>query len=60
MGWMWARMAAAAAAGDTPYHRAKRPVADFFAQRMLSQAQGLALSISSGEASIMALPADAF
>ncbi|WP_327754846.1 acyl-CoA dehydrogenase C-terminal domain-containing protein (plasmid) [Sphingobium sp. SJ10-10] len=59
MGWMWTRMAAAAN-GETPLHEAKRAVADFFAQRMLPQAQGLAGSIAAGEATIMALGADAF
>lgn len=58
MGWMWTRMAAAE--GDTPLHDAKRAVADYFAQRMLPQAQGLAGSIAAGEATIMALGADAF
>ncbi len=60
LGWMWARMAAAAASGNSPFHDAKRMVADFFAQRMLTQAKGLAASIAGGEAAIMALPADAF
>jgi len=60
MGWMWARMAAAATKEAGPFHDAKRMVADFFAQRMLPQARGLAASIAGGEAAIMALPADAF
>ena len=60
MGWMWARMAAAASKGGTPFLEAKRHVADFFAQRMLPQVQGLAASISAGEAAIMALPSHAF
>jgi alkylation response protein AidB-like acyl-CoA dehydrogenase len=59
MGWMWTRMAEAAQ-GDDGFHQAKRAVADFFAQRMLPQAQGLAASLAAGEASIMALDADAF
>lgn len=59
MGWMWTRMASVAT-DDTPLHRGKRAVADFFADRMLSQAQGLAASIVAGEATIMALDADAF
>ena len=59
MGWMWTRMAEAAQ-GDDSFHQAKRAVADFFAQRMLPQAQGLAASLAAGEASIMALDADAF
>ncbi|BAI98535.1 acyl-CoA dehydrogenase [Sphingobium sp. TA15] len=59
MGWMWTRMAAAAQ-GDAPLHGAKRAVADYFAQRMLPQAQGLAVGIAAGEATIMALGAEAF
>ncbi|EPR14976.1 acyl-CoA dehydrogenase [Sphingobium indicum IP26] len=59
MGWMWTRMAAAAQ-GDAPLHGAKRAVADYFAQRMLPQAQGLAVGIAAGEAAIMALGAEAF
>ena len=59
LGWMWTRMSAAAQ-GDSALHQGKRALADFFAQRMLPQAQGLAASIAAGEASIMALDADAF
>ena len=60
MGWMWTRMAAAAAGGDTPLHGAKLAVADFFARRMLPQAQALAAGIAEGEGPVMALAADAF
>lgn len=60
MGWMWVRMADAAAQGDTPLHAGKRLVADFFAKRILPQAQGLAAGIAAGEDSIMAMAADAF
>lgn len=60
MGWMWARMAAAAAEGNTPLHAAKISVADFFARRMLPQAQALAAALSEGEGPVMALAADAF
>ncbi|CAN5258844.1 acyl-CoA dehydrogenase C-terminal domain-containing protein [soil metagenome] len=60
MGWMWARMAAAAALGDTSFHHAKRDVATYFAERMLPQAQGLAAGIRAGAAPIMALPAASF
>ena len=59
MGWMWTRMAVAAQ-GSTPLHDAKRAVADYFAQHMLPQAHGLASGIVAGEATIMALGADAF
>jgi len=59
-GWMWTHMAEAAAKADTPFHKAKLQVADYFAQRVLPQSQGLAASVAAGEASIMALAADAF
>lgn len=59
MGWMWTRMATAAQ-DDTPLHHAKRSVAAFFAQRMLPQADALAVSIMAGEDTLMALEADAF
>jgi alkylation response protein AidB-like acyl-CoA dehydrogenase len=59
MGWMWARMATAAHS-DSPLHKSKRAVADFFAHRVLTQASGLAASIAAGEASIMALASDEF
>ncbi len=60
MGWMWSRMAAAATKSETPFHKAKLSVADFFALRMLPQAQGLAAGIAAGEAPVMALQAEAF
>ncbi|MCI4592450.1 acyl-CoA dehydrogenase [Sphingobium sp. BYY-5] len=58
-GWMWTRMAAVAT-GDNPLHQAKRQMADFFALRILPQAQGLAAVIGAGDALLMALPADSF
>ena len=58
-GWMWTRMARVATS-DSPLHRSKLMVAEFYARRMLPQARGLAESIAAGEASLMALPADAF
>jgi len=60
LGWMWTRMAAAAAKGGMPLHTSKIQVADFFARRVLPQSQGLAASIAAGEEPIMALAADAF
>jgi alkylation response protein AidB-like acyl-CoA dehydrogenase len=60
LGWMWTRMATAASAEQSPLQIAKLAVADFFAQRMLPQARGLAATIAAGEAAIMALPAEAF
>lgn len=59
MGWMWTRMAAAATQ-DSPLHRDKRILADFYALRMLPQAHGLAGAIAAGADPIMALPIDAF
>ncbi|HAF42266.1 MAG TPA: acyl-CoA dehydrogenase [Sphingobium sp.] len=58
-GWMWTRMAVAAT-GEGSLHQAKRQMAEFFALRMLPQARGLAAVIAAGEASLMALPAEAF
>src|SRR3546814_8801329 len=58
-GWMWVRMATAAA-GDTPQHNAKRAVVDYFVERMLPQAPALAASVAAGADTIMALPADSF
>ncbi|KQN00102.1 acyl-CoA dehydrogenase [Sphingobium sp. Leaf26] len=60
MGWMWARMSAAASMEDDPLHRSKRAVAEFFVARVLPQTTSLAAAIAAGEASIMALDADAF
>lgn len=59
-GWMWARMAAAAAQGDTPFHDAKVKVAVYFAERILPQAHSLASQIKAGPAPLMALSVDAF
>ncbi|MDQ4419100.1 acyl-CoA dehydrogenase C-terminal domain-containing protein [Sphingobium sp. DEHP117] len=60
LGWMWVRMAHAAAKGDTPFHEGKRHVARLFAERVLCQAHGLATSISGGAEPIMSLSAEAF
>jgi hypothetical protein len=62
-GWMWARMAAAAAElGETatPVERRKLTVARFFVERMLPQTQGLATAIEAGGPALMALEAEAF
>lgn len=59
MGWMWARMADAAATGDSPFHHAKLCVADFYGRRMLPQSRGLAAAIAAGPLPIMAIPTDA-
>lgn len=58
-GWMWARMAAAAA-GNLPRHGSKIALADFFAARVLPQAKGLAAAISAGPDTMMAFAFDAF
>ncbi len=55
LGWMWVRMAAAGAKGDTPLHASKIHVADFYARRVLPQSRGLAASIAAGEEPIMAM-----
>ncbi|GFM30275.1 acyl-CoA dehydrogenase C-terminal domain-containing protein [Novosphingobium sp. PY1] len=59
-GWMWARMAMAAASGETSFHASKIHVANFFATRILPQAVGLAASIVAGEEAIMTMSADVF
>jgi hypothetical protein len=62
-GWMWARMAGAAAGlGDaaTPVVRRKPTVARFFVERMLPQAKGLASAIEAGAPALMELEAEAF
>lgn len=60
LGWMWVRMASAAAKGDTPFHEAKRHVATFFVERVLCQAHGLAMAITSGAAPVVALAPSGF
>ncbi|MCT2401395.1 acyl-CoA dehydrogenase [Novosphingobium mangrovi (ex Huang et al. 2023)] len=59
MGWMWARMAAAATTGSEQ-HSAKRAVARFFVDRMLPQVDALATAIAAGSEAITALADDAF
>lgn len=59
LGWMWALMAAAAD-GSEQRHVGKRAVANFFGERVLAEAKGLAAGIAAGAASTMALAADAF
>jgi alkylation response protein AidB-like acyl-CoA dehydrogenase len=60
MGWMWTRMAAAATQEDNDFNAAKLAVADFYAHRMLAQADGLADAILSADRSFAQLPAEAF
>jgi hypothetical protein len=61
-GWMWVRMAAAAAGlgeATTPFERRTVTVARFFVERMLPQTEGLAAAIEAGAPALMALePAD--
>jgi hypothetical protein len=61
LGWMWARMAAAALKGEPgPSRRAKLATAGFFVARILPQTLGLAEAITAGAAPIMALEDAAF
>ncbi|MCC6827414.1 MAG: acyl-CoA dehydrogenase C-terminal domain-containing protein [Novosphingobium sp.] len=60
MGWMWARMANASAQGDTALKRSKLQVAEFFAEHVLSQVDGLAKSVAARDHSIMMLPTEEF
>ena len=59
-GWIWVRMAQAAAGGETPLHAAKRDMARYFATRMLPQVQGLASQIAAGPEPVLALKVDMF
>ncbi len=59
-GWMWAKMAAAACGGDTPFHAAKRDVAGYFATRMLPQVEGLARQIKAGPEPMLGLAVEGF
>ncbi|MDQ0503965.1 acyl-CoA dehydrogenase [Xanthobacter agilis] len=62
-GWMWVRMAAAAAdMGEAapPAAARKTALARFFMARMLPETLGLDAALGHGASSLMALPADAF
>ena len=64
-GWQMARAALAAQAridaGDPdPFYRAKVITARFYADHMLTQAEGLALTVTDGAASVMEMPVDQF
>ncbi|MFG1418531.1 acyl-CoA dehydrogenase [Xanthobacter sp. V0B-10] len=62
-GWMWVRMATAAAGlGETatPTVLRKAALARFFVERMLPETLGLDAALAHGAPSLMALPADAF
>jgi len=58
-GWMWAKMARAAAA-DMSANGDKILLANFFASRLLPQAAGLAAAVRAGPETTMALAASAF
>jgi len=65
LGYMWARIVKAALArqanGESnPAIDAKLPLARFFSERMLPETAAHLARLSSGAASVMALPADAF
>ncbi len=66
LGWLWLRMAAAAAdrlkagADDRAFLEAKGVTARFFAERMMPRAGALRREIEGGADSLMALPAAAF
>ncbi len=63
-GWQMGRAALAAerlmASGDKSFLQAKISTARFFADHVLTQAPGLAATVTSGAASVMALPEDQF
>lgn len=59
-GWMWARMAAAGAAADTPLHISKVKLADWYAAKVLPQAHSLAAQIAAGADTLLALAPDEF
>jgi hypothetical protein len=65
-GWQMARAALiaekklAAKAGDAAFYEAKIKTARFFADHVLSQAGGLAVTVTQGAGTVMALPEDQF
>jgi alkylation response protein AidB-like acyl-CoA dehydrogenase len=61
LGWMWARIAEAAARDAAgPRNAARLAVARFFVDRLLPQTLGLAASVAAGAAPVMALDEAAF
>jgi len=60
LGWMWLKMAAAAAGKDDEFHQAKLVTARYYAERWLPEASGLRRKVEAGAASVMALPVEAF
>jgi alkylation response protein AidB-like acyl-CoA dehydrogenase len=57
-GWMWTRMAAVS--GETPAHRTKRQVAEYYALRLLPRSHALAAQIEAGPAPIAAMAIEHF
>ncbi|MGI6245237.1 MAG: acyl-CoA dehydrogenase C-terminal domain-containing protein [Pseudochelatococcus sp.] len=62
LGWMWVRIAGAAAGktGESERHRHRLAVARFFVARVLPQVYGLDRALQAGAAPITALEQDAF
>ncbi len=60
LGFMWVRMAAAAIAGDTEFHRAKLATGRYYMSRVLPATALHLARIRTGAAPVMALPAEAF
>jgi hypothetical protein len=66
LAWLWARMAAVAAAklaageGDKAFYEAKLVTARFYFQRLLPRTRALVDTMQSGPESLMALSAEAF
>jgi hypothetical protein len=60
LGYMWARMAKAALAADTPFNAAKLATGRYYMARQLPATAMHLARIQSGADPVMALPADAF
>ena len=60
LGWMWLKMAAAAAGNDDEFHQAKLVTARYYAERWLPEASGLRRKVEAGADTVMALPVEAF
>lgn len=60
LGYMWARMAKAALAGDDDFHRAKLVTGRYYMARLLPATALHLARIRSGAEPVMALPAEAF
>lgn len=60
LGWMWARMAASGARGDTPLHASKVKLANWFMEKMLPQGRALTAQITTGSHTALAFTAEEF